>query len=401
MAINKTRISLLVKLTGISAIFILVALVVFSIFSIQSVRTSSRETAVLMGQNKLSSDSIHFEERISGEYGQLSLVNGDLVGENGKSFKYQYELIDKLSSDLNIVATIFIRENNDYRRISTSIVDNTGNRAVDTFLGTGSAAYPSVQSGRAYTGQATILGREYLTEYKPILAPNSSDIIGILFIGIEMTSIDRLISQNTARQMILIVIIAAITVIALIGINILSFTVILLRPIKAVTGMLRELAKGGGDLTSRITVSGRDEIEELARYFNQTLENIKNMVSIIKHKVHALTNTGHELSLNMTKTSMAVDNIAANFEEIKTLETKQHEESLEVNKSLENIKGSIVRQDKLIDEQTDSVNASSSAIEEMTANIHSVSQTLVENSKSVDALTEASEHGRTALQTVA
>ena len=37
----------------------------------------------------------------------------------------------------------------------------------------------------------------------------------------------------------------------------------------------------------------------------------------------------------------------------------------------------------------------------MTANIHSVSQTLIENGKNVEALTEASERGRTALQLVA
>jgi methyl-accepting chemotaxis protein len=44
---------------------------------------------------------------------------------------------------------------------------------------------------------------------------------------------------------------------------------------------------------------------------------------------------------------------------------------------------------------------SSSAIEEMTANIHSVTQTLVENSKNVGELKEASENGKTGLQTVA
>jgi methyl-accepting chemotaxis protein/ActR/RegA family two-component response regulator len=43
---------------------------------------------------------------------------------------------------------------------------------------------------------------------------------------------------------------------------------------------------------------------------------------------------------------------------------------------------------------------SSSAIEEMTANIHSVTQTLVENSKNVEELTEASENGKTGLQLV-
>jgi len=55
----------------------------------------------------------------------------------------------------------------------------------------------------------------------------------------------------------------------------------------------------------------------------------------------------------------------------------------------------------LIEKQSESINMSSSAVEEMTANIHSVTKTLVENAKNVTELTEASENGRTGLQIVA
>ena len=173
------------------------------------------------------------------------------------------------------------------------------------------------------------------------------------------------------------------------------------KPIRMVTATLRDISEGEGDLTKQLTVASRDEIGDLALYFNKTLENIRNLVNVIKYKVHALTNTGHELSVNMTTTSQAVDEIAENFKEIKGLETKQQKASAEVDKALEDIKTSIDLLNKLIEDQTESVNTSSSAIEEMTANIHSVSQTLMENGKNVEALTEASEHGRTALETVA
>jgi methyl-accepting chemotaxis protein len=173
------------------------------------------------------------------------------------------------------------------------------------------------------------------------------------------------------------------------------------RPIVRATDTLRDISEGEGDLTRHLAVSSRDEIGDMAVYFNKTLGNIRNLIGVIKNKVTALTNTGHELTINMKRTSTAVDNIAANFQEIKTLEAKQQQGSIEVNKALENIKASINQQEKLIDEQTDSVNTSSSAIEQMTANIHSVSQTLVENSKNVEALTEASERGKTAVQAVA
>jgi methyl-accepting chemotaxis protein len=202
-------------------------------------------------------------------------------------------------------------------------------------------------------------------------------------------------------QMTMILIILGVVILAVITIIVFFVSRSLSRPIVLVTNTLKDISEGEGDLTKRITVASKDEIGDLAKYFNETIGNIKNLIGIIKYKVHALTNTGHELSVNMEKTSKAVDNIAANFEGIKTLEAKQQKESIEVNKALDKIKTSIEMQDKLIDEQTDSVNTSSSAIEEMTANIHSVSQTLIENSKNVENLTEASERGRTAVQAVA
>ena len=202
-------------------------------------------------------------------------------------------------------------------------------------------------------------------------------------------------------RMTTILILLGVAVLAVITIIVFFVSRSLSRPIVLVTNTLKDISEGEGDLTKQITVASKDEIGDLAKYFNETIGNIKELIGVIKYKVHALTNTGHELSVNMNKTSTAVDNIAKNFEEIKTLEARQKEEAAAGDKALEKIKTSIELQNKLIDEQTDSVNTSSSAIEEMTANIHSVTQTLAENSKNVENLTEASERGKTAVQAVA
>jgi methyl-accepting chemotaxis protein len=218
----------------------------------------------------------------------------------------------------------------------------------------------------------------------------------MLFINVERSEFQKSMTEIE----IFMIIIGIISLIVGIGISLLIGRSIA-KPIINVTLTLRDISEGEGDLTKAIGIKSKDEIGDLALYFNKTMGNIRSLVDMIKYKTHALTNTGHELTVNMSKTSTAVDNIVTNFEGIKTLETKQQAESNEVNRALGNIKASIERQDNLIDEQTDSVNTSSSAIEEMTANIHSVTQTLIENSKNVETLTEASEHGRTALQTVA
>jgi methyl-accepting chemotaxis protein len=173
------------------------------------------------------------------------------------------------------------------------------------------------------------------------------------------------------------------------------------KPIVKVADTLKDISEGEGDLTKRIAAGSNDEIGDLARYFNFTMEKIKNLVGTIKYKINGLNHTSFELSGNMGKTSTAVQQISSNLDNMKNLMVKQENGAAEAGKAVGVIKTNIDSLNKIIEEQTESVNVSSSAIEEMTANIHSVTQTLVENSKNVDALTEASENGRTGLQTVA
>ena len=170
-------------------------------------------------------------------------------------------------------------------------------------------------------------------------------------------------------------------------------------PIKAIHSALEKLKDG--DLTVKVAVKSEDEIGELSGFFNMTLEKIKNLVGTIKYKINGLNHTSFELSVNMGKTSTAVQQISANLDNMENLMVKQENGAEEAGKAVGVIKTNIDSLNKMIEEQTESVNMSSSAIEEMTANIHSVTQTLAENSKNVGVLAEASENGKTGLQTVA
>jgi methyl-accepting chemotaxis protein len=127
---------------------------------------------------------------------------------------------------------------------------------------------------------------------------------------------------------------------------------------------------------------------------------MRELIGTMKYKIDALTNTGHELSSNMSKTSESVDQISYNFEGMKTKMSKQEESASEADKAVIKIKDNIDNMNRLIDEQSVSINTSSSAVEQMTANIRSVTHTLVENSRNVNELTEASENGKVGVQTV-
>jgi methyl-accepting chemotaxis protein len=169
----------------------------------------------------------------------------------------------------------------------------------------------------------------------------------------------------------------------------------------SVIAQLENLSSEQKDLTRRISICSVDELGTIAGMVNAFSDHLGGGIGTIKYKINGLTHTGFELSVNMGKTSRAVEQISSNLDSMKNLMVKQENGAEEAGKAVGNIKCNIDSLKRIIEEQTDSVNRSSSAIEEMTANINSVTRTLVENSKNVAVLTEASENGKSGLQTVA
>jgi len=146
------------------------------------------------------------KEYVGNEYGKLSLKDGQLVDENGKPVKDRFEVVDKISKQMNVVATIFQTEGDDFRRVSTSIRKDDGTRAVGTFLGKESAAYKPITQKQRYVGSAKILGKDYFTGYDPIL-DDRGNVIGILFVGVPQEQVNELIlsgNRNFLKNMLIV-----------------------------------------------------------------------------------------------------------------------------------------------------------------------------------------------------
>jgi methyl-accepting chemotaxis protein len=164
---------------------------------------------------------------------------------------------------------------------------------------------------------------------------------------------------------------------------------------------LKDISEGAGDLTKRITISSRDEIGDLARFFNLTLAKIKDLVGVIKQQAMALSNIGYELSSNMSQTAASINEITANIQSIKSRVINQSASVTETSATMEQISLNIGKLNTQIDRQAGSVARSSSAVEEMLANIQSVTKTLIKNAENVKDLADASDVGRRGLQEVA
>jgi methyl-accepting chemotaxis protein len=380
------RINIGFKIAGIAIFFVLLSVVVLTLFIIKNMRSVGLGSAVMMGKEKIKGDIVYFESMVKQEHGELRLENDELVDQRGNSLQYQYEIVDNVSAIMDIVATIFIKDKNDYRRITTSIKDASGKRAVDTFLGEKSAAYPYVKSGKEYVGNAVILGKNYLAAYYPLFQPNTTEVIGILFIGIEMSSIEKMISNSINTEIKIVgLIVVGILLVSILLISLIS-RLIVVNPIIRVANTLKDISEGEGDLTHIIKVSSNDEVGDLAKYFNKTLGKIKNLVLEIRKEAGLLSDIGTDLSSNMTETAAAVNEITANIQGVKGRIINQSASVTETNATMEQVIANINKLD--------------GHIARMAANVHSVTNTLLDNAGNVKTLLEASEAGKTGLQEV-
>jgi methyl-accepting chemotaxis protein len=230
--------------------------------------------------------------------------------------------------------------------------------------------------------------------YTPIR--NSAGImVGIVGCDFDGTALHETLIREGIFQAILGIISV------LIGIFLLGvFLQLIFNPIKNINSILMEIAAGEGDLTKRIEVRRENEIGELAKYFNLTLEKIKNMVVTIKDSSVSLYNVGNELAVSMEETATAVNQITANIQNIKGKVVSQAASVTETNATMEQVNANIDRLNSQVEQQTESVSQSSSAIEEMLANIQSVTRTLLHNANNVEELTSAAEAGRSGLDGV-
>jgi len=197
----------------------------------------------------------------------------------------------------------------------------------------------------------------------------------------------------TLAAVIIAVIIAA-ALALLVSLNI-------LRPIVNVTGTLKNISEGEGDLTKRINSKANDEIGNMSRYFDMTLEKIKNLVVSIKREANLLSEIGITLSSNTSETAAAINQINANIQSVKSHMVNQSASVTQTTATMEQVTGNINKLNNHIENQSNHISQASAAIEEMVANIHSVTDTLEKNAGNVKTLKSTSEDGRTVLQDVA
>ena len=265
-------------------------------------------------EDKLNADIFSMFRYIQQEHGTISVNDdGTLIDSHGKNLEKSNKVVDMVYQDLDAAATIYKKEGNDFKIVTTNVRDKNSERVIGEVLHRKSSAYKNLSKGKAYVGITNINGEDYKTSYLLIYSDNGK-VVGAASIGVPISDIKLEIRNSLNSLAIIFIVIIVVSLIVnivlvrLIGIAITKGLV----KVSEFSDNLRQL-----DIKDNIpdnVLALRDEVGDVANSMQVAINALRDFVSdtdSISDNVKEYTEEVLK-NMNQVRTSASEISLAAN-----------------------------------------------------------------------------------------
>jgi methyl-accepting chemotaxis protein len=203
-------------ITVFSAIF-LIAGIIIVVFGTYKSSSSIKEVSNEIIDDKLYADVNAMNSYLQYKYGGVKKTNGKLTDKSGLDIAGDTEVVDKVLQDLSDVATIYVKNGDEFEIVSTNIRDKDNKRITGT-LEKNQAAYKSLMNDKAYNGITIVNGQQYKSTYSMIVG-QSGKTIGVLFVGMSIENVNASIASNLSEIRIAYYILGAVCLVVCIAVT--------------------------------------------------------------------------------------------------------------------------------------------------------------------------------------
>ncbi len=199
--------------------------------------------------------------------------------------------------------------------------------------------------------------KKYFTIALPVKS-FSGEKLGLFILGRKTGIVTETINAS-ARTIYKVIWIFSVIMLILIVSIMAIINIYVTRPLSGVVNNMKDIAEGEGDLTARITVSSKDEIGELGRWFNLFIEKLNGIILNLVDNTKVLDASSKELS---GVSELMVTDAGQVQSRANTVAAAAEEMSVNMNSVTE-----------AMEQATMNVNQVASATEEMSATINEIS----------------------------
>ncbi len=285
----KTKMSLTVLMLEI---VLSIILIVFSIYNneVSTKKLMGEKILGILNTAKFGIDGDKFENiaksrNESDEYYEELRKNLIKIKE-ANELKYLYTVVKNNNEEFVYIVDGNEKESEGFSKIGDvgKVEDNGGEKLLSTF-DLGKDNYTDIinqgEWGYLLSGFSTIKN-------------SKNEVVGVIAVDISANMVKGEINKFKIKIIIFSLIIIILTY-SIIGVVVKK----IVKPIKEVSDISDDLAKGEGDLTIRLNYKSKDEIGIMSNNLNSFLDSIHNIVSVIKEESEIVKVNSEEISHQM------------------------------------------------------------------------------------------------------
>ncbi|MBQ0004045.1 MAG: HAMP domain-containing protein [Treponema sp.] len=201
-----------------------------------------------------------------------------------------------------------------------------------------------------------------ISVYAPIIFQNQA--IGFVACDYDVSQLIKTIKKNCVL-LLTASFISAIVISLFLLIYISSF----FKKVDGVTQAMIGISSGARDLTQRLPIKGKTELDMLSFAYNEMIEQLQAMVRQISVNVSTLSKNSITLAEQNKENLSSIENVKHSIEEIYVKADDQNALSEAVSDGVTGVENAVKVLDDKIVQTSDAIEQSSSAIEEISANI--------------------------------
>lgn len=294
----------------ISTYFLLSFVLVFLIMCIVYLQFKN-----VIQNNVLESNSDFIVELLDRQYAGDWRVEGEKLYKGDKIINEDYQMLDSIKNITKADVTIFLNDT----RINTTVVKD-GQRQVGTKAAQ-NVVDKVLKEGTNYNGTADVVGKKYVTIYKPI-KDTTGKAIGMIFIGYPESYVFGIIKTP-------VILIIAISLLVL-SLGATAFYLIIRRNVIKPIEKLNKNLNTISDLDFKVTVDKkllyrRDEVGDMFNSLDKMMNTLKEMVkklsdssSNLFEEANSLTAVSQEMAASSEQVASSVEQVASGAQEQST-----------------------------------------------------------------------------------
>ena len=280
---------------------------------------------------------------------QIKLYNDAVLMGESEIFTKTREKADKVSENLEHIAKMPTIDPDRRDDIAQTRKDH------EAFTGLAQKIYAAMSAGEgdfdekmiATLAQQTQVIRQKLETYKTGMSDN---------LKAELVDLS---DQSKVQRMVNVGLFAVVVVVALLFASFI-ITRSISRPLNNTVKMLRDIAEGEGDLTKRLETGSKDEVGEMAKWFNIFIDKLQAIVTDIAGNAATLESSSETLTGLSAKVSKGASSMS--------------EKSNSVSLSAEEVNNNMSSVAVAAEQASTNVSMVATAAEEMTATSNEIAQ---------------------------